>query len=349
MRRDAQVRACLTTKRLAVLSEAAHVFPADASPRATVAARTVEEALAALPGGVGGLVSGALEALTHGFALGEYIWNPVGGLEAIKWHDPRRFTFYADPLGNIIEAEVTDANLRLPLRHFVHYAYQSRYGNPYGESDLVAAYRAWTQKDLTQRMWLHALDRFGAPVPVARVPKNWGQDELDNLVNLLARLQNEASLVVTDEVQLDAPFGTGRVEPARAFHTACQWYDTQIARAILGQELTTQGNSGGTGSYALARVHEGVQEDWIQSLRGEIAETVLTGQVARTLTAALLGDDYPVPTVAFPNLNDSQMDRRRLLINEMLRGGVIGADESWIREFLGVPVGATRSAIPTTK
>ena len=220
----------------------------------------------------------------------------------------------------------------------MQYAYQSRYGNPYGESDLIAAYRAWVQKDLTQRMWLHALDRFGAPVPVARVPANWGDEDIANLSRVLARLQNDAALVISNEVELDAPLGTGRVEPARAFHTACQWYDTQIARAILGQELTTQGSSGdGGGSYALGRVHEGVQEDWIQSLRAEIAEIVLTGQIARTLTTSLLGDDYPPPMVAFPNLSDAQIDRRRQLVNEMIRGGVVAANEHWIREFLGVP------------
>ena len=155
---------------------------------------------------------------------------------------------------------VTDANLTLPLENFVHYAYQSRFGNPYGESDLVAAYRPWNQKDLVQRMWLHALDRFGSPIPVARVPASWSQEDIDNLSRLLARLQNESSLVVSDEVTLENNFDAGRVEPARAFHTAADWYDGQIARSILGQELTTQGSSGGgSGSYALGRVHEGVE------------------------------------------------------------------------------------------
>lgn len=334
MRRDAQIRACVATKRFAVLSESAVVTPSDDSLEAARSADTVRAALANIPGGIPGIVTGALDALTHGFALGEYVWATKGSLECIKWHDPRRFAFYADALGNVEAVEITDAELRLPLRHFVHYAYQSRYGNPYGESDLVAAYRAWTQKDLAQRMWLHALDRFGAPVPVAHVPKTWGPEEIADTNRLLARLQYESSLTVSEEIQISAPMDSGRVEPARAFHTACRWFDAQIARAILGQELTTQGDGGG--SHALGRVHEGVQEDWIQSLRSEIAEIVLTGQIARTLTTHLLGDNYPVPRLMFPNVSESERDRRRLLINEMLRGGVIAPSEAWIRGFLGI-------------
>ena len=300
MRRDAQVRACLTTKKRAVLSEEAEIFPADDSESAMNAARFVETTIARLHGGMSGIVSGALEALSFGFALGEYIWNEGGELDAIRWHDPTRFQFHSDPLGNLLEVEVMDAALRLPYDHFVHYTYQSRYGDPYGESDLVAAYRPWSQKDLTQRMWLRALDRFGAPIPVARVPSNWQQDDIDSLSRLLARLQNESSLVLTDDVKLDITLDAGRVEPARAFHTACAWYDGQIARAILGQELTTSGGSG-SGSYALGKVHAGVQEDWVQSLRSEIAAVVLTSQIARRVVTQQFGASCPCPVIRFPN------------------------------------------------
>jgi phage gp29-like protein len=345
MQRDPQVRACLTTKRLAVLSEAVEVHPADQSAAAVRAADVVRDQMASIPGGAGGIVAGALDALAMGCAIGEYVWNLDGTLGRIRWHDPRRFQFAADGLGDVVELVLLDAGVRFPAERFVVYSYQSRYGNPYGESDLVSAYRPWAQKDAVQRMWLSALDRFGAPTPVARVPQTWQQTDIDHLSGLLARLQSDSSLVVTDDVAFDATFFQGRIEPAKAFDTAALWCDTQIARAILGQELTTQGSSGGAGSYALGKVHQDVADDWIQALRAEIAECLLTGQVARQICTMAVGPDAPCPVVRFANLTPEEMDRRRSLVQALLTGGVVQPTEGWIRSWLGIPAaGAEASA-----
>jgi phage gp29-like protein len=337
MQRDPQVRACLTTKRLSVLSESAEVHPADDSTAAKQTAATVEEAINAIPGGVPGLVSGALDALAMGFALGELVWGTDGHLECVKWHDPRRFRFESDDWGNLTGARVLDAGMVLDRSRFVLYSYQSRYGNPYGEPDLLAAYRPWVSKDLVQRMWLSALDRFGAPIPVARVPTSWSQSEVNALSALLAKLQNESALVLTNDVEIDVTLDAGRVEPARAFATAAEWLDTQIARAILGQELTTQGSSGGGGSYALGKVHQDTLTDWIQAIRSEIAEVLLSGQVAKVICETMHGPGAPVPSVRFPNLSAADLQARKELVEAMVSGGVIAPAESWIRQYLGLP------------
>ena len=121
--RDAQVRACLTTKRLAVRSETVAVFPADDSPLAGRAAALVRDQLNALPdGGADGIVAGALDALVAGWAIGELVWSVEGTLAAIRWHDPRRFVLHADPdSGEIDHVEVTDARLRFPSDRFVRW------------------------------------------------------------------------------------------------------------------------------------------------------------------------------------------------------------------------------------
>jgi phage gp29-like protein len=324
---------------LSVLSEQAEVHPGVGDVAlAKRAASVVEEALHNLPGGVSGIVAGALDALAMGYCVGELVWSEAGKLARVLWHDPRRFTFTVDGAGHITEIlfRVGGELRRESPTRFVLWAYQGRYGNPYGESDLVAAYRPWAQKDTVQKMWLSALDRFGAPIPVARVPQNWSDSDVAQLSALLSRLQNESSLVLSQEVQLDTPLDATRTEPARAFHTAAVWCDTQIARAILGQELTSQGGNG-SGSYALGRVHEAVADDWIQSLRAEIAQTVLTEQIAKPLTVALVGPNAPHPRITFPNLSQGELSARRALVEAMLNGGVISPTEPWLRRYLGLP------------
>jgi len=333
MQRDPQVRACLTTKRLSVLSETAEVHPADSSAEAKRAAAIVEAALNQIPGGIAGIVTGALEALAMGYAVGELVWGAEGQLSEIRWHDPRRWQFVSDDYGNIVELQLRDHGLYFPREAFVVYSYQARYGNPYGESDLMGAYRPWSQKDLVQRMWLSALDRFGAPIPVATVPLTWTQSEVDTLSSLLAKLQNESALVVTNDVELSTALQEGRVEPARAFHVASEWLDTQIARAILGQDLTTNGTGG---SYAMAKVHQDVLNQWIAALRTDLAEVAL-GQVSKAVCTMMMGPAAPAPKLRFPNLSEGEMTARRELVQSMVTGGIVAPGENWIRRYLGIP------------
>ncbi|GAB4458868.1 MAG: hypothetical protein OHK0029_20680 [Armatimonadaceae bacterium] len=353
MQRDAQVRACLATKKFAVLSEQAAVFPAEGSPLARRAADTVRAQLRAVPGGVAGIVEGTLDALAMGYALGELIWTEGGTLAEVRWHDPRRWRFVPDDTGHGMLPEWRETGTTFPRERFLCYTYQARYGDPYGESDLVAAYRPWATKDQLRRMWLTALDRFGAPIPVAKVPPTWAQAEIAHLSRLLTRVQHESSLVVSRDVEIELALDTGRVEPARAFVTAIAYEDTQIARAILGQELTTQsGGPTGRGSYALGKVHQGVCDDWIQALREEIAGKVLTDQLARRITLLHYGPDAAqtaCPTVRFPNLTDSELAARRDLIRDLITGGVVAPEEAWIRQWLGVPDSTQEKEKPDAK
>lgn len=339
MQRDAQVRACLTTKRLAVLSEGVEVHPADGSAPAKRAADAVAAQIGGVPGGAAGVVAGALDALAMGYAVGEMVWALDGTLGAVRWHDPRRFAFHAGPSGEIEEVEVRDAPdaPRFPAARFLLYAHQPRYGSPYGESDLVAAYRPWANKDAVRRMWLLGLDRFGVPTPVARIPVGYSEQQAEAVAARLRNLQSGGSLAVPADIDIRFDLDAGRVEPARAYVTAIEYEDRQIARAILGGELTTSGGADGRGSYALGRVHQEVAGDWIGALRRDLSERLLTDQLARAVALYSAGPDAPCPRVCFPDLSAAELSARRELVREMVAGGVIAPGEGWIRRYLGLP------------
>ncbi|MBC7808499.1 MAG: DUF935 family protein [Akkermansiaceae bacterium] len=342
MERDGQIRACLTTKRLSVLSETAQIRPGDDSPDAKRAADSARTQLNAIPGGVAGLVTGALDALSMGYAVGELVFAQDGTLAAVKWHDPRRFAAVAGESGDVVAVELLEgghsgngvsAEILFPASRFVWYTYQKRYGNPYGESDLVAAYRSFAEKDSVRRMWLQGLDRFGVPTPVATVPTNWTQKQIDELSARLGTLQSETSIVVPHGVTIGYDLDAGRVEPARAYLTKIEYEDTQIARAILGQDMTTQG---ATGSLASARVHADVLCDWVQSLRSDIAQC-LSAQVAARIAQYTVGYGVATPVISFPNLSPAELAARRELVEGMITGQVVAPTEMWIRDWLGIP------------
>lgn len=342
MQRDAQIRACLTTKRLSVLSETVEVHPADGSAAAAQAADLVRTQLAGLVGSAAGIVTGALDALAMGFSVGELIWDLDGALCQVTWHDPRRFAFHGDLYGDVAEVEVLDAALRFPRSHFVVYTYGGKYGNPYGESDLTAAYRSWTEKDIVRREWLVALAKFGSPVPIARVPISYDQAAIDALSAQIGNTGVGAALVVQNDVEILDIGAAHLIEPGAGFATNCMYQDAQIARAILGQEMTSGGNSGsgGSSSMAMAVVHLDVQTDWIQALRSDVAESVLTDQVARQIVMMAMGPEAAAsvcPSVRFPNLSPDELAARQLVISAMVLGQVVAPGEAWIRSYLGLP------------
>ena len=307
MQTDAQVRACLTTKRLHILSGEIVVTPFDDSARAKKAARLVEQAVQNTLGGWEAIASGALDALAMGLAVGEILWNDgeihSGEMQSVVWHDPRRFAFhYAGGGGyEIAQVEVLETEERFPADRFILFAYQSRWNCPLGASDLRAAFAPWERKLALQAMWVSALDRFGAPTPVARVPVSWHAEDTERFARQLASLQNESAFVVPFDVELTTlSCMGGSNEPGGAFLAAVDFENREIARAILGQELTTHSSgSGGSGSLALGKVHSGVLENAVRATRREIAQKVLTAQIARPVCAALLGDTAPVPRVAW--------------------------------------------------
>lgn len=334
MERDAQVRACLNTKRLSVLSETALVRPGDDSAAAASAAALVGKQLAAIPGGIAGIVTGCLDALVMGYAVGELVYDNAGNLASLRWHDPRRFAAVAGPDFDMEGVELLDGDpLLFPSSRFLWYTYQGRYGNPYGESDLVAAYRDFSEKETIRRMWLTGLDRFAVPTPVASVPLSWSQGQVDDLAKKLGTLQSETALVVPDPVKIGFDLNSGRVEPAKAYVTAIEYHDTQIARGILGQDMTTQGN---TGSLASAVVQQDVLTDWVQGLRSDIAGAV-SSQVCGRLCELLCGPGVAAPVLSFPNLSGVELAVRRELISAMVTGAVVAPGEGWIRDYLGLP------------
>ncbi len=335
MQRDPQVRACVATKKLCVLAEEVEVRPAGADRLSRRAAQTVEAALAALPGGVCCLIEGALDALPMGYAVGELVWAPGGSLDRVAWHDPARFQFVGGPCGDVERLEVLGhGGLTLPRSRFVLWSYQARYGNPYGESDLVAAYRPWALKDALLRFWAAALDRFGAPTVVGKVPPHTPQEQRDELLSLLSALQTRSSLVVGNDTDVST-LESGRAEPGAGFEAAANFCNREIAKAVLGQTLTTE--PGDSGSYGLGKVHHDVFGKWVAALRREVGIAVLTEQIARPLTTLLLGPDHPAPTVALPGLTGDEMAARRDLVLRLIDGNVVAPDEAWIRSYLGVP------------
>ncbi len=109
MQRDAHIQACLTIKKLAVLSRGWEVHPASDDPADREVADFVRFALEEMRGSVLDVLFGALDAMAKGFSVMEMNYAVIDkepyrgmiGLASIKSKDPSTFTFEMDEYLNV--------------------------------------------------------------------------------------------------------------------------------------------------------------------------------------------------------------------------------------------------------
>ena len=102
----------------------------------------------------------------------------------------------------------------------------------------------------------------------------------------LKDLSRNLAIVYPSEIEI----GTlgGAKEASSGFMEAIEFHNREIARAILGQTLTTD-EGRRVGSLALGKVHLQVLVLQLSSLRQELADRVMTEQVIRPLVELNFG------------------------------------------------------------
>jgi phage gp29-like protein len=362
MQRDAQVAACLNVKKFAVLSRGWQVHPAGQSPEALRAAEFVRFCLEDMRGSVLDALYKTLDAVAKGFSVLEINYKIIEGgrfggmigLASIKSKDPSQFKFQVDEFLNVRglttspspslsrrgdrSSPLSKGGLRgvdaLPPEKFIVYTYMPRYESPYGMSDLRAAYKHWWSKDIILRFFNVYLEKYGSPTAMGSYQRGMPKSQQDELLKVLDKIQQETAIVIPEDVKiqlLEAQRGgeAGYLE-ALAYH------DKQIAKAILGQTLTTDEGLR-YGSFALAKVHLDVLRMHLEKLKRDLEETVMREQLIRRLMEYNFGSAEHCPRFSLGTLEQRDLAVVGDLVTRLITGGVIAPDETWIREYLGLP------------
>ena len=344
MQTDAQVAACLRIKKFAVLSKGWLVHPATGSTEDGGAAEFVRFCLDDMRGSVQDVLFNVLDAVAKGFSICEINYRTIErgpfagklGLASVKSKDPSLFTFDTDEYMNIrgLKMSWPADGAVLPPEKFIIYSYMPRYGSPYGQSDLRAAYKHWWSKDIILRFYNRYLEKYGSPTAKGSYKRGTPRSQQDELLRVLDKIQQETAIVVPEDVKielLEAQRG-GEV----GFVSALEFHDKQIAKAILGQTLTTDEGSR-VGSLALAKVHLEVLRYQLEKLKRDLEEVVMGEQLIRRLVDLnYAGASYPRFTLG--SLGEKDIAALGDMIVKLVSGGVVAPDEAWIREELEIPV-----------
>lgn len=348
MQRDSQVRSCLNTKKFAVLSKGWDVQPASDELVDMEIARFVKFCLEDMRGSVQDVLFKVLDALGKGFSICEIVYKIIEsgpyagmiGLDSVKSKDPAGFGFDVDEFLNVRSLTMTVPGVKtdLPADKFIIYTYMPGYELPHGQSDLRAAYKHWWSKEIITKFWNMYLEKFGMPTAKGGYRRGMAKQQQDELLRVLDKIQQETAIIVPEDVTIELLEAQRGGEAG--YLDAIEFHNKQIAKAILGQTLTSDEGSR-VGSLALGQVHLDVLSFYLEKLKRDLEETVMREQLIRRLVDFNFG---PVGRTAngYPRFTLSEIEARDLeklgsLIAKLIDGKVISPDEPWIREHLGIP------------
>lgn len=280
MQMDSMIQTALTVKKLGVLSTD---WKLEGEPAVV---EFIQENFRRMQGSPLTILRQAMDAFAHGWSIQELVVEPNDGqwwLKSVRPKNPRFFTVefdaYEQPLQLKLQLPGEEEQF-FPTERFVIYRNRATYGKPYGTSDLEAAIPHYlAKKDLLEAWKLH-LEKFASPTLLGRFSRSASNEDQSALLRSLERLNKNTAIVFPNEFEIST---LGEQSAASTgFMEAIEFHNREIARAILGQTLTTD-EGRRVGSLAMGKVHLQVLLLQLQSIRKELADEVMTEQVIRPL------------------------------------------------------------------
>lgn len=355
------VKAALLQKVAAVASLDLHVHPANpASRQDCQAARFVFDVLTQCAGGLPKLCETILlPALLNGFSVAEKVWmlqtrGRWAGkimLRHLKAKDPAWFRLETDAFQNITALVSADGRQRFDPRDFVIVRYLALFENPFGISDLQAAYRAWWTLDAAWKLRMLALERFSQPLLLGRYPAH-RSDWQSALEQALRQARNAGYITLPEGVEIVPLTLAGR--NAEDFAQAVRDLRHEIYLSITGALL--HGLEGiRTGARSLGEVHRSTAELLIWHLAQLVSDALNQQLIPDLVQLNFAHADFP--RVQLVGVNDRellaslQVDRGLLEMGLPLsRSGLYlryGRQAPWATEDR-LPPGQLLSLAPTT-
>lgn len=296
-----------------------------------------------------------LSCYEYGFSLSERIFGLNDEMryvyKDIKTRPPHSFRFEIDEKGTIMKVIQSTARGELAFNPqlFLHHIYQPTFGNPYGRSDLYAAYNPWKAKKFVDRFYAVYLESFAGPTVVGRYPKNSDPNEIARFHEMLKTIQNRTVIAMPDGTVVD--FVMAQRDSSDAYKTAVDHYDTRIARAVLVPDL--MGMSGGEtegGSFSLGKKHFEIFLGNIQKDR-ESLQRKITNKIVRPLVDLNFGKEYKARFEFIQYKDEDRINLARLWV-DAVKGKMFDANDEEIqhlRKLTGFPEGEIIRPAPPTE
>lgn len=201
---------------------------------------------------------------SFGFALSEKVFQICDdqslGLKFLKTRHPGTWLIHTDEKGNIQRYEQygsKNQQLNINPKSLIHMINAPQWQNPYGRSDLRAAYDAWLVKQHIIRFYSIFLEKYASPTPVAKYDSSVQKDKVQEMFNIIKKFQQKTAMAIpkTFEVEFLESKSNGE-----AYTKGINLFNMFIGRAIIIPDLLgfsgSETNAGG--SQALGKEQIGI-------------------------------------------------------------------------------------------
>jgi phage gp29-like protein len=292
MTRDGMIQTALDIKKRAVLAADGQIIAASDSPEDRTKAEFVEEMLDRMQGSPTSVVEAALDSMAAGWSVQEVVRRAERGrvwIEAVRPKNPWLFGLDVDAYGTVKSLLLKlpgESERALPRHRFLIHRSRPDYAHPRGQSELETVYPHWKAKQSLLAAWKVHLERFAMPTVLGRYERGLPSEEQASILNALQNIQNSTAIVYPSEIEIGS-LGGGK-EGSAGFMDAVEFHNREIARALLGQTLTSD-EGRRSGSLALAQVHLKVLMLQVEAMRKVLADELITEQLIRPLVEENFG------------------------------------------------------------
>lgn len=342
MQADDQIKACLWYKKVLLAARPYDIVPASDESQDKEIAEFVSDCFKRIE--FEKRLYEMLSAFEVGVSFGEILWEVEDSkikLKDIKFRDPEWMYINVDKHGNILEFVQKPSSgpdvkeIHIHPDKILHYAYQSKYSNHYGISDLRAAYRAWWSKKYITQFWNVFLERFGAPLMKMTYPAGSSVQLKDQLKEIMRNLSSKTDILVPEGVVIEL------IEATRAgqakYDEALIYYDVRIATALLIPALLGMGVDTKRGSDSQSRLHLRTLMKVIQHIGTEIS-----GAFEKKIIKPLVDmnfDTNKYPKFLFQDYGEFESFEISSAIVELFNSGMLDPDQediNFARSILGL-------------
>lgn len=277
-----------------------------------------------------------ITAYDFGFSLTEKVFK-IGldqklVLKELLTRHPNSWLIYQDVKGKIEKfiQRAKSGNLEIPKTSLIHLVNSKRFQNPYGTSDLRAAYNAYIAKLHIVRMLSIFLEKAASPIPVGRFDKNAPKTFPAELLNILKRFQATTAITLPKDVEVTFLEAKSNGE---AYRAGIQLFNMFIGRALFIPDLLGfTGSETGGGSFSLGKEQINLFFMHIQRRRNAL-ENVIQKEIINPLIQWNYGFLEKPPLFKFKPLDDQKaLDLAKVWL-EAVKGKTYEPNDEEINHF----------------
>lgn len=340
---DDQVKACLQIKRDLIVGSGWSIKSDDSDENAEDLDDVIKDLRKAFDEDLEVPIEDILEEIlsgdTFGFSLSEKIFKDRDDssitIRNIKTRHPATWLIHTDKHGNIekYEQQGVTENLKINPDSLIHYVNNRAFQNPYGKSDLRAAYAAWFTKRQVMKFYAIFLEKAASPTAVARYDAGVQKSAIDEIFNAIKNLQTKSALTIPKNIEMTYLEAKTAGE---AYEKALNLLNMWIGRALMIPDLLGfQGSETGGGSYALGK--DQIRILFLHILRRRrTLEALINKQIVWPIIVHNHGFIENYPKFRLNPIRDEQMTEFVKLWLECVKGKTYKPSDEEINHFRNI-------------